>query len=67
MWKGTPQVGDTFYDQEGDTLLVVEINKDAGQEDEQVMLLCLDSGIADDYYWDSLDNFKCGVYLAKVA
>lgn len=67
MFKGTPKVGDLFFDKDGDTLLIVEIAGAAEDRDYQVMMLCVDSGIENDYYWDSLDNFKCGVYLAKVA
>lgn len=66
MFKGKPQVGDIFYDVEGDTLLIVEINEKAEDSDQQVMMLKLDSDTERDYYYDSLDNFNCGVYLAKL-
>jgi hypothetical protein len=65
MWKGVPQVGDIFYDFEGDKLLVVEINGEA-ERGEQVRLLHLDTDEVDSYYTDSLDNFKSGAYLAKI-
>ncbi len=66
MFKGKPQVGDIFYDVEGDTLLIVEIDEKAEAQDEQVMMLKLDSDNERDYYYDSLDNFTCGTYLAKL-
>ncbi len=66
MFKGKPAVGDIFFDVEGDQLLIVEINEDADVRDEQVMMLKLDSTHERDYYHDSLDNFLCGVYLAKL-
>lgn len=66
MFKGRPQVGDIFYDVEGDTLLIVEIDEKAEQADEQVRMLKLDSDNERDYYHDSLDNFTCGAYLAKL-
>ena len=67
MFKGIPEVGDVFYDSEGDSLLILEVNKEASVADEQVYMLRLNDGLQDDKWYDSLENFKSGNYLAKVA
>lgn len=72
MFKGEPQVGDVFLDMEGDNLLILQVEKDGepcpnGEINEPwVKMVRVDSTVDDDYYFDSLDNFKCGTYVAKV-
>lgn len=74
MFKGDPSEGDMFYDVDGNTLLVIKIaEKDDPEtpvelvgDKKWVQMICVDSGIADDYYYDTFENFRSGYYLAKV-
>jgi hypothetical protein len=74
MFKGDPSEGDMFYDVDGNTLLVIKIAEHDDPETPHelvghvkwVQMICIDSGIENDYYYDTFANFRSGYYLAKV-